>query len=130
MKKFKLKIIMNNSNKKIPYAQTNFEKIRTNNYLYVDKTRFIEQLENSEGYTDIYLRRSHLHPGSISEWVWEIKYIKQKDAKKKNLIETAKKEAKEQLQRYKNSNLFKDRTDVRYLSVVFVGKKDCMIEEV
>jgi hypothetical protein len=32
--------------KQIPYGQTNFEKIRTNNYLYVDKTRFIEQLEN------------------------------------------------------------------------------------
>jgi hypothetical protein len=32
--------------KQIPYGQTNFEKIRTNNYLYVDKTRFIEQMEN------------------------------------------------------------------------------------
>ena len=32
--------------KRIPYGQTNFEKIRTENYLYVDKTRFIEQLEN------------------------------------------------------------------------------------
>ena len=32
--------------KKIPYAITNFEKIRTENYLYVDKTRFIERLEN------------------------------------------------------------------------------------
>ena len=42
---------------KIPYALTNFESIRTENYLYVDKTRFIEKLENSEGYTDIYLRQ-------------------------------------------------------------------------
>ena len=32
--------------KKIPYALTNFESIRTENYLYVDKTRFIEMLEN------------------------------------------------------------------------------------
>ena len=32
--------------KKIPYALTNFERIRTENYLYVDKTRFIEMLEN------------------------------------------------------------------------------------
>jgi Predicted AAA-ATPase. len=30
--------------KKIPYALTNFERIRTENYLYVDKTRFIEML--------------------------------------------------------------------------------------
>ena len=34
--------------KKIPYALTNFEEIRTENYLYVDKTRFIEKLENEE----------------------------------------------------------------------------------
>jgi hypothetical protein len=32
--------------KKIPNGQTNFEKIRTENYIYVDKTRFIEQVEN------------------------------------------------------------------------------------
>jgi hypothetical protein len=32
--------------KRIPYGQTNFEKIRTDNYVYVDKTRFIEQMEN------------------------------------------------------------------------------------
>ena len=32
--------------KKIPYALTNFERIRTENYLYVDKTRFIEMLES------------------------------------------------------------------------------------
>jgi hypothetical protein len=96
----------------------------TSNYYFP-----VSELENSEGYTDIYLKRSNLHLGSISEWIWEIKYIKKRDSKKKNLIETAKTEAIEQLQHYKNSNLFKDRTDVRYLSVVFVGKKDCLIEE-
>ena len=32
--------------KEIPYAVTNFESLRTENYLYVDKTRFIEMLEN------------------------------------------------------------------------------------
>jgi len=96
----------------------------TSNYYFP-----VSELENSEGYTDIYLKRSHIHPTSISEWIWEIKYIKQKDAKKKNLIETAKNKAKEQLLRYKDSNLFKDRTDVRYLSIVFIGKKDYIIEE-
>jgi hypothetical protein len=62
--------------------------------------------------------------------VWEIKYIKQKDAKKKNLIEAAKKEAIEQLQRYKKSNLFDGRTDVRYLAVVFLGKNGYLVEEI
>ena len=35
----------------------------------------ISELENSGGYSDIYLKRSHLHPTSISEWVWEIKSL-------------------------------------------------------
>ena len=35
----------------------------------------------------------------------------------------------EQVNRYKSSNLFKDRTDVRYLVVVFIGKKKYWIEE-
>ena len=90
----------------------------------------ISEIENSEGYTDIYLSRSHLHPGAISEWVWEIKYVMQRDAKKKSLIAAKKQEAIEQLQRYKRSNLFKDKTDVRFLSVVFIGKKDYIIEEI
>jgi len=34
--------------KKIPDGQSNFEKIRTENYVYVDKTRFIEQIENED----------------------------------------------------------------------------------
>ncbi|MDR0414290.1 MAG: AAA family ATPase, partial [Prevotellaceae bacterium] len=31
--------------KRLPYGNSNFEKIRTENYAYIDKTRFIEQLE-------------------------------------------------------------------------------------
>jgi len=31
---------------KIPYGISNFEQIRTKNYLYIDKTHFIEQLES------------------------------------------------------------------------------------
>jgi hypothetical protein len=90
----------------------------------------ISELENSEGYTDIYLKRSHLHPTSVSEWIFEIKYIKQADSENQKLIEAAKTEAIEQLKRYKHSNLFKDRTDIRYLAVVFVGKKNYSIDEV
>jgi hypothetical protein len=97
----------------------------TSNYYFP-----VSEMENSEGYTDIYLKRSNIHPKSISEWVWEIKYIKQKDSKKKNLIEAAKKEAIEQLQRYKKSNFFKDRTDVRYLAVIFLGKSGYIVEEI
>ena len=90
----------------------------------------ISELENSQGYTDIYLKRGNLHPNSISEWVFEIKYVKQRDAKKENLIKKQQANAISQLQCYKNSNLFKDRTDVRYLAVVFVGKKTYHITEI
>ena len=88
------------------------------------------EVENSGGYTDVYLKRGHLHPGSVSEWVWELKYVKQSDAKKKSLITAKKKEAVKQLRSYKASNLFKDRTDVRFVGIVFVGKSGYVVEEV
>jgi hypothetical protein len=88
------------------------------------------ELENSEGYTDIYLQRGHLHPESKSDWIFEIKYIPQAEAKKTSKINAAKTDAKEQLQRYKTSNTFRDKTDLRYLSIVFIGKKDYSIEEI
>ena len=90
----------------------------------------ISEMENSAGYTDIYLQRGHLHPVSVTEWVWEIKYVKQKEAKKKKVIEAKQKEAIEQLQLYKNSNYFKNKTDVRFLAVVFTGKSGYLVEEV
>jgi hypothetical protein len=46
------------------------------------------------------------------------------------LIEIKQNEARKQLLHYKNSNLFKDRKDVRYLSIVFIGKKEYIIEEI
>jgi hypothetical protein len=88
------------------------------------------ELENSDGYTDIYLKRGHLHPESKTEWIFEIKYIPQAEAKKTSKINAAKKDAKGQLQRYKTSNTFKDKTDLRYLSIIFIGKKDYSIEEI
>jgi len=90
----------------------------------------ISETENSTGYSDIYLQRRNLYPLVQIDWVWEIKYIKEKDIRKKAFIERKKADAIEQLQRYKTSNLFKDRTDVRYLAVVFVGKKDYTIDEI
>jgi hypothetical protein len=90
----------------------------------------ISEFENNEGYTDIYLRRSNVYPLCKYEWVFEIKYIKQKDYRKKMLIEAAKRDAREQLERYKNSTFFKEKKDVRYLSIVFVGKKEYFLEEV
>jgi hypothetical protein len=98
---------------------------QTNYYLPLSET------ENSGGYSDIYLqRRSYLYPAIKADWVWELKYIKQSDAENETLIASRKAEAVAQLKRYRASNLFKDRTDVRYLAVVFIGKKDYLIEEI
>ena len=60
----------------------------------------------------------------------EIKYIKQADAKNTKLFKKTKEEAIEQLTRYKNSNWFKDRTDVRFLAVIFTGKSGYVVEEI
>jgi len=91
----------------------------------------ISEAENPAGYADMYLqRRSSLYPKIISDWVVELKYIKQADADNEKLLEEKKGEAFEQLQRYKSSSFFRERTDVRYIAVVFTGKKDYFIEEV
>ncbi|MDR1342279.1 MAG: AAA family ATPase, partial [Prevotellaceae bacterium] len=42
--------------KRLPYGNSNFESIRTENYAYVDKTRFIELLEN-EGNKSLFFTR-------------------------------------------------------------------------
>ena len=42
--------------RKIPYGQINFETIIKNNYLYVDKTKYIEKLENLDATSLFYLR--------------------------------------------------------------------------
>ena len=106
----------------------------TSNYYFP-----ISEIENSSGYTDIYLKRSHLHPNAISEWVLELKYVKKTKKTKKTdsnkepkatTFDQKKNEAIEQLKRYKTSNLFKDRTDVRFLAVVFTGKNEYDIWEV
>jgi len=91
----------------------------------------ISEFETSGGYCDIYLqRRNSLYPKIETDWVWEIKYIKQSDSENEQLIAEKKMEAITQLQRYKNSTVFKDRTDVRFLAVVFIGKKEYFVEEV
>jgi hypothetical protein len=42
--------------KKLPYGKSNFESIITRNYAYVDKTKFIELLENEENSSQFFIR--------------------------------------------------------------------------
>jgi hypothetical protein len=78
-------------------------------------------MENDCGYSDIYLKRGNRYPDTEYEWVWELKYIKEKDKGNTELVSKKKADAIAQLDRYKSSAMFKDRTDVRYLAVIFLG---------
>jgi hypothetical protein len=92
----------------------------------------ITELEVELGYVDIYMQRSHLLPDIPYEWVWEIKYVKKEDAdnEKRNILDEKRKEACVQLGKYRNSAMFVGRNDVRYLSVIFIGKDKYEIEEI
>jgi hypothetical protein len=71
-------------------------------------------------------------PNIPYEWVWEIKYVKKEDAdnEKRNILNEKRKEARVQLKKYRNSTMFASRNDVRYLSVIFIGKDKYEIEEI
>jgi hypothetical protein len=79
-------------------------------------------MEVTKGYTDIWLKRSHLFPEIPCEWVWELKYIKKQDETNEAILQEKRNEASAQLAKYRNSHLFAGRTDVRYLSIIFIGK--------
>jgi hypothetical protein len=89
----------------------------------------ISELEVSQGYTDIYMRRSHLWPDIPYEWVWEIKYVKKEEATE-SVLKEKREQSRVQLKKYRDSHLFADRTDVRYLSLIFIGKDRYELEEV
>ncbi|GHT49376.1 hypothetical protein AGMMS49982_02750 [Bacteroidia bacterium] len=82
----------------------------------------ITELEVSTGYADIWLQRSHLFPDIPYEWVWELKYVKKEDEANEALLQEKRDKAREQLEKYRRSHQFAGRTDVRYLSVIFIGK--------
>jgi hypothetical protein len=89
----------------------------------------ITELEVREGYTDIYMQRSHLLSGIPYEWVWEIKYVGKKDATD-SILEKKRREAHTQLDKYRNSPMFAGRSDIRYLSLIFIGKDKYEMEEI
>jgi hypothetical protein len=92
----------------------------------------ISELEVTSGYTDIYMQRNHFLRDRITyEWVWEIKYAKKGDVsgKNKSVLKTKQEEARIQLKKYRDSHQFAGRTDVRYLSLIFIGKDKYVMEE-
>jgi hypothetical protein len=89
----------------------------------------LTEKEVENGYVDIYLQRSPLLPDVKQEWVWELKYIKKGDEEDMPLLEAKREEVRVQLEKYRRSREFADRTDVRFLSLIFIGKDHYEIEE-
>jgi hypothetical protein len=87
----------------------------------------VSEKEVEEGYIDIYLQRSPLLPDIPHEWIWEVKYLKKSD---ESALQSKQAEAREQLAKYRKSQLFAHRTDIRCLSLVFIGKDRFEMEEV
>jgi hypothetical protein len=83
--------------------------------------------EVETGYIDIFLQRRV--PDVPCEWVWELKYLKKGDMTKGTEATTFT-AAKEQLERYRQSALLRDRTDVKYAALLFTGKDQYRIEVV
>ncbi|KAA6301483.1 MAG: hypothetical protein EZS26_002357 [Candidatus Ordinivivax streblomastigis] len=120
-------IISRLSNRDLEKFDEKYLKIILLNSLFQSRLFIpITEMEVTQGYTDIWLKRGHLFPDIPCEWVWEIKYIKKSDAKK---IQVARDESRAQLEKYRNSHLFAGRTDVRYLSLIFIGKDKYEIKE-
>jgi hypothetical protein len=90
----------------------------------------VSELEVSQGYVDIYMQRSHILPDIPYEWVWEVKYVKKEKAGSRKLMKEKRSEARAQLKKYRESPQFADRSDVRYLSLIFIGKDKYEMEEV
>ncbi|MGV8092651.1 MAG: AAA family ATPase [Mangrovibacterium sp.] len=79
----------------------------------------VSEMEVEEGYIDIWLERSPLLPDIKYEWVWEVKYLKKEE---ESQLPDKKAGALAQLKKYRGSERFKDRTDVRYAALLFTGK--------
>jgi hypothetical protein len=117
------------SNRDLRYFDEKYIKIMILNGLFQSNLYLtVSELEVSRD-TDIYMRRSHLLPEIPYEWVWEIKYIKNEDATG-SVLKEKREQARVQLKKYRASSFFAARTDVRYLSLIFIGKDRYEIEEI
>jgi hypothetical protein len=76
----------------------------------------------SDGYIDIFLQRSPLLPEVPYEWVWELKYLKKDDATEAQVATTLA-AAHAQLEKYRRSALFAGRDDVKFATLLFIGKE-------
>ncbi|MDR0415069.1 MAG: AAA family ATPase [Prevotellaceae bacterium] len=111
------------SNRDLERFDEKYIKIMLLNGLFQSKLYVpVTEREVESGYIDMYLQRSSLLPDLRYEWVWEIKYVKKSNEKNKKLLQAVKKEAFDQLARYRQAQDFAARSDVRYAVIIFIGK--------
>jgi hypothetical protein len=126
------KILSRLSNRDLEKFDEKYIKIVLMCGLFQSKTYLpITEVEVEHGYMDIYMQRCHPPSETPYEWVWEVKYVKKGDAehKKSDVLQAKREDARTQLQKYRASHLFAGRSDVRFLSVIFIGKDKYEMEE-
>jgi len=78
----------------------------------------VSELETSNGYVDIFLRRSPLAPEVQYEWLFELKYFKASE----KALDAHRLDAQKQLSDYSRSEQMKDDRDVKKAVIMFIGK--------
>jgi hypothetical protein len=117
------------SNRDLQDFDEKYIKILMMNFLWFSPSYLVlSEREVSTGYPDIYLQRRLGATRAKNEWVIEVKYLRKKDDA--STLDAKRTEAREQLERYRASQLLKDRPDVRYLTVIFSGKDLVKVEEI
>ncbi|OFI07124.1 putative AAA-ATPase [Clostridium acetireducens DSM 10703] len=122
-------ILKDLSNRDLMRFDEKYVKMIILTLLAVDNTYLINsELENNNGYSDIYLKtKIQFKEYTKYEWLIELKYIKESEKKKLELI---KKEGLEQLERYKNSKMITQSVSDAILKsalIIVVGKNEVYI---
>ncbi|MCL2025913.1 MAG: PD-(D/E)XK nuclease domain-containing protein, partial [Leptospirales bacterium] len=116
-------ILMRLSNRDLINFDEKYIKVMLLSTLFISKLYLpVSEDETTEGYTDIYLIKHPAIKDIKYEYIFEIKYIKTEttEAEKNKKIE----EAKAQISRYKTDPRFTGKDDIKFLIVLFKGKKE------
>jgi hypothetical protein len=98
-------------------------------YLFMDKTYVsMSEYETVPGRADIFLQRNPINPSARYEWILELKYCKVSDSQTE--IETKRKDALTQIDKYINADRIKARPNLKAAAIVFIGKDKFEITEV
>ncbi|MDR2814459.1 MAG: ATP-binding protein [Prevotellaceae bacterium] len=120
-------ILQRLSNRDLVHFDEKYIKIMLLNGLFQSNLYIpISEKEVEGGYIDIFLQRSPLLPDVKYEWVWEVKYIKVEDEAK---LPEKRAEAAAQLDKYRKSERFAGRADVKFASLIFIGKDRYEVKE-